>query len=203
MKVIENIELLKKLYPHLKDVETEYKYINWYNKKYIITSYWDIISLKRKNPKILKPLNNWRYFQIDLYKTVWGNVERKRMSIHRLVWMYFIIKEYNKNYINHIDWNWFNNNVQNLEWCTPSENILHAHDNWLITKSNKKVIQLNLDWKFIAIRNSFKEAEEITWAKRQDIRKCILWIGGRKTAWGFKWKEFSTSNRRNARLFSW
>lgn len=62
------------------------------------------------------------YLYVDLYK----NGKRKRFYIHRLVAETFIPNPENKPYINHIDGNPKNNNVGNLEWCTPLENVEHA-----------------------------------------------------------------------------
>ena len=51
---------------------------------------------------------------------------RKDFKIHRLVAIHFIDNPDNKPFVNHIDGNKLNNNVNNLEWVTEKENTQHA-----------------------------------------------------------------------------
>ena len=56
------------------------------------------------------------------------NGRAKTRFVHRLVLMTFNPVEGMENLqVNHIDGNKQNNNISNLEWCTQSENILHAY----------------------------------------------------------------------------
>jgi len=50
----------------------------------------------------------------------------KAYRTHRLLAMMFIKNSNNYPHINHIDGKRDNNNLKNLEWCTPSMNALHS-----------------------------------------------------------------------------
>lgn len=68
--------------------------------------------------------NKQGYKEIFLYTENYG---RKSFKIHRLVMETFKpIKNSSELQVNHIDGNKSNNDINNLEWCTRSENILHA-----------------------------------------------------------------------------
>lgn len=60
------------------------------------------------------------------YVSFCHNGEQKNYYVHRLVANAFIPKIEGKEYVNHIDRDRGNNDVNNLEWCTVSENTKHS-----------------------------------------------------------------------------
>lgn len=75
-------------------------------------------------------LNRYGYRVVKLCK--YGKC--RTLTVHRLVAKSFIPNPNNHTQVNHIDGNKDNNNVNNLEWVSMSENILHAYRMGLIDK---------------------------------------------------------------------
>jgi hypothetical protein len=121
-------------------VKEIWKDIPGYEGYYQVSNIGRVKGLERKVPhptcggemtvheKILSPQTTInRVKQVSLSKN--GNIKRK--SVHRLVAIAFIPNPKNKPCINHKDGDRTNNNVNNLEWCTHSENTIHAYKNGL------------------------------------------------------------------------
>jgi hypothetical protein len=66
-----------------------------------------------------------------LYTVISVDKKRKTIKPHRIVGDVFIENSLNKLCINHINGIKSDNRVENLEWVTHSENIIHAHKNGL------------------------------------------------------------------------
>lgn len=82
-------------------------------------------SFRTQPAKLLSQQTNKKknfYYFVRLYK----NGRPKPFFVHRLVADAFIPNNNNLTQVNHKDGNKKNNNVSNLEWCTPSENSKHA-----------------------------------------------------------------------------
>jgi hypothetical protein len=125
----------------------------------------------------------------------------KSVKIHRLVAETFIPNPENKPQINHIDGNKQNNRIDNLEWCTNSENQIHACKLGLkaSVKGNKnpnckKINQYDLDGNFIKQWNSFYDIKKYLNIDRTLIWKCC--IGKFKQIHGYVW-EYANKNNSN------
>ena len=97
--------------------------------KYIISNYGTFINTK--SGKVLKWHDDGRYYDIRI--SIKGKT--RKFKVHRLVAMTFISNPENKKEVNHINGNKGNCDASNLEWSTPSENVIHAVMNGLKPKT--------------------------------------------------------------------
>lgn len=91
--------------------------------RYSVTSEGKIISTYWKSPRFISQ------HVINGYPAV--SLREKTFKVHRLVAESFIPNPDGLPCVNHLDGNKKNNTVQNLEWCSYSDNMTHAYSNGL------------------------------------------------------------------------
>jgi hypothetical protein len=102
--------------------EEKYKriYINGEKSKYKVSNWGKVINTKTN--KFITPHFDGKYYTARLTH----NKKTKGYKIHRLVAEYFIPNPENKSQVNHINGRKWDNCVDNLEWVTESENMIHS-----------------------------------------------------------------------------
>tara|TARA_R110000772_G_scaffold29709_1_gene74117 strand:- start:749 stop:1297 length:549 start_codon:yes stop_codon:yes gene_type:complete len=160
----------------VKDYENYYQVSNYGNirSKERIVKYSNGVFTRYKGKKRKPSVSEYR--MIALSKL--GKIKLKKIS--RLVAIHFIPNIHNKKVVNHIDGNKLNDNINNLEWCTHSENNIHAFDIGLSKSKNK-------------LRGVYYEERRKKWAAYLYRENKNLFIGRFKT-------ELEAINKRNEYL---
>jgi len=128
------------------------------------------------------------------YIDVRSSEKRRSPKVHRLVALAFIPNPENKPQVNHIDGNKENNHVSNLEWVTQEENRTHAITNKLKNEIGYGIAQYDMNGNLIAVFSTAKKALESLGIESNtggNIGRVIR--GKRKTAYGYKWKQYEGS----------
>lgn len=142
-------------------------------------------------PTILKPsIDEWGYEKVCLRKKG-KSFSRK---VNRIIAQTFIPNPNDYPQVNHIDGVKQNNNVDNLEWCTCSHNMLHCHANGLSDwNTNVRVVETG------KVYHSVMACARDINGHDQLIRACLN--GKRKTHKGYHFevvgKRASEKHKRN------
>jgi len=131
--------------------------------------------------------NNWttgslsdrpvKYFSV--------NVKGKVYRVHRLIIAAFLGEpgDDGKIYVNHKDGVGFNNNIENLEWVSPSGNSQHAVDTGLV-RSLVPVVQYSLDGtRLQEFRSMADAAREVNGDPSHIISACKHGLSSYKYMW--------------------
>lgn len=165
-----------------------WKPIIGYEGLYEVSNFGNVKSLNWRNTGVEKCLylkkHNKGYFQVELCK----NKKRKMFLVHRIVAEAFLPNPLKKTQINHKDYNRQNNNVENLEWCTVSENMRHSCSRRKARpiKRKEKICQFTLDGKFLRLWESCISIKRETKYNQTSIFECCE--NKRKTAYGYLWR---------------
>lgn len=162
----------------------KWKSIDGFEGLYEISESGIIKSVQRKVPnkdteitvreRILVPwLDSWGYPTVCLHKD--GRPHCKK--VHRLLAEAFI-PPFTGEQVNHIDGNKRNNALENLEWCTGSDNMNHAYKCGLHSKVKAvRIVELDM------IFGSVSEAARYICGNHVGIFRCLR--GERKTHRGY------------------
>lgn len=132
-----------------------------------------------KDNKIMNQYNNGHNYMVVCLKS-------KMMYVHRLVAKVFIDNLEDKKQVNHKDGNPSNNNLDNLEWCTASENLKHRYrvlnckpNKGMLGRRNEKcvtskpLIKISLDGFILDVYPSQIEAQRELKIDRRNLSKAI------------------------------
>lgn len=187
----------------MKDNIEIWKPVIGYEGIYEISNIGRVKSLQRqkyKNPTHIIPgkirplqLHSNGYYSIMLCK----NGITKRVHIHRLVASAFIPNPAGHSTVNHINYDRKDSRVENLEWCSQQQNILHAtkrngYKNNMqgrtgkLSVNSKPTYQIGLDDKVIKLWDSLRDAARELNFNYSSLRNCAR--GTSKKSHNFKWK---------------
>lgn len=154
---------------------------------YQISNFGNVKNIKKN--KLLKPaINKDGYYTLLLSK----NGVQKSFKVHKLVASHFLKEPIIQ--VNHKNGIKTDNNIDNLEYVTLHENILHSWINGLskgkyknVGNHARRIIQLDKDTgEEIRVFESVYEASEKLGITNTSIENCLK--GRSRTSGGYKWK---------------
>ena len=160
-----------------------WKSIDDYDGKYEVSDDGMVRNAKTKH--VLKPYLNYNgYLRVFPY----FDGKCKTTFIHRLVAKAFVDNPdpERKIYVNHINENKQDNRADNLEWVTPSENIIYGNGHKNRVKSLSMPLVMILDSGMRVMFESAHDAEARTGIPAKAIQKCAK--GTLKTTHGVRFE---------------
>jgi hypothetical protein len=153
----------------MEEIKEIWKDIDGYDSAYQVSNLGRIKSIERIVKDSIGRTRKLKekYIKTHLFGEYLGvnlriNNEYKQISIHRAIATAFIPNLENKPEVNHIDGNKLNNSIDNLEWVTYSENIIHAYKSGLRSKKHAE----NL-WKYR--KNTYVHTQKVVVAYENGV----------------------------------
>lgn len=125
------------------------------------------------------------------------NGNSRQYLVHRLVAIAFLGIDIQKPFVNHKNGIKSDNRLENLEWCTFSENLQHSYD-FLgrisgmkgklgrLNKNSRRIIQYGMAGEKVAEYDSIADACRIL--NLRDANICASAKGKRKSSGGYIWR---------------
>lgn len=188
-------------------LDVKWKAVPGYKGLYEASTLGQVRSLKvtkKRRMRIVDPYMISGYLYVEL----WKNNKSKQLRLSRIIALTFLKRIKGKDQVNHKNGIKYDNRLVNLEWNTCEENVHHAMQWGLSTKTypsknpdpafkaqtneNVKVIQYAANGDFLGVFPTIKEAALSANASIAVVFKAVK--NENRKAGGYFWREYSSEH---------